>query len=159
LNPGCSELICFLVITTSLILIVSVSGESCPLRLTGIITMEINNNPVIGGNCFNITISSFNDTFRLFSITSFCRKSTKESVWVPALFFPKAENMVLSGRSSDLSRPYEAFPSHVFGTVAGIHKTIITLCVIGHHSSGYCRGFLPHSLFIAAILFRCNTKT
>jgi len=33
-----------------------------------------------------------------------------ESVCDPALFFPKAENMALSGRSSDLSRFYEAFP-------------------------------------------------
>ncbi len=69
------------------------------------------------------------------------------------LFFPKAMNIGLSGRSSDLSRSYEAFPFRFFsiksGTVAGYHKTIITFCVIGHHSSGYCCGFLPHSLFIA----------
>ena len=57
------------------------------------------------------------------------------------LFFPKALNMGLSGRSSDLSRSYEAFPSAGWRTVAGYHKTIITYCVIGHHSSGYCRGF------------------
>jgi hypothetical protein len=29
----------------------------------------------------------------------------------PELFFPKALSIVLSGRSSDLSRFYEAFPS------------------------------------------------
>jgi hypothetical protein len=33
--------------------------------------------------------------------------------------------------------------------VAGYPETIITLCVIRHHSSGYCRGFQPRSLFIA----------
>jgi len=80
-----------------------------------------------------------------------------ESVGDPALFFPKAENMAMSGRSSDLSRSYEAFPSRYYGTVAGYHKTIIVR-TIGHHSSGYCRGFLPHSLFIAVILFHHDTK-
>jgi len=34
-------------------------------------------------------------------------------------------------------------------TVAGYPETIITLSVIRHHSSGYCRGFQPRSLFIA----------
>ncbi len=34
-------------------------------------------------------------------------------------------------------------------TVAGYPGTIITLSVIRHHSSGYCRGFKPRSLFIA----------
>jgi hypothetical protein len=82
-----------------------------------------------------------------------------ESGEVPALFFPKAENMALYGRSSDLSRLYEAFPSRELGTVAGYHKTIITLCVTGHHSSGYCCGFLPHSLFIAMKSSHRNTKT
>jgi hypothetical protein len=56
------------------------------------------------------------------------------------LFFPKALNMGLSGRSSDLSRSYEAFPSAGWRTVAGYHKTIIVR-TIGHHSSGYCCGF------------------
>jgi len=27
----------------------------------------------------------------------------------------------------------------------------------GHHSSGYCHGFLPYSLFIAVISIHCNT--
>jgi len=76
----------------------------------------------------------------------------------PELFFPKALNIGLSGRSSDLSRFYEAFPSARWLTVAGYHNTIIVR-TIGHHSSGYCRGFLPHSLFIAMILFHCNTNT
>jgi len=38
------------------------------------------------------------------------RRLSKESINDPALFSPKAVNMVLSGRSSDLSRFYEAFP-------------------------------------------------
>jgi hypothetical protein len=38
----------------------------------------------------------------------------------PALFFPKALNIRLSGRSSDLSRFSEAFPSASRRTVAGI---------------------------------------
>jgi hypothetical protein len=38
------------------------------------------------------------------------------------------------------------------------HKTIIVR-TIGLHSSGYCCGFKPHSLFITMILFHCNTKT
>jgi hypothetical protein len=33
---------------------------------------------------------------------------------VSELYFPKALNIGLSGRSSDLSRSYEAFPSHFF---------------------------------------------
>jgi hypothetical protein len=39
----------------------------------------------------------------------------------PELFFPKALNMIFYGRSSDLSRFNEAFPSLVNGTVAGYH--------------------------------------
>jgi hypothetical protein len=37
-------------------------------------------------------------------------KSRGESINDPALFFPKALNIRLSGRSSDLSRFSEAFP-------------------------------------------------
>jgi hypothetical protein len=39
------------------------------------------------------------------------------------------------------------------------HKTIITQSVIGHHSSGYCCGFSPHSLFIEMEIFHRDTKT
>ena len=76
------------------------------------------------------------------------------------LFFPKALNIGMYGRSSDLSRFFEAFPSRVLGTVAGSsinHHPAQRR--IGHHSSGYCCGFWPHSLFITVILFHCNTKT
>jgi len=51
-------------------------------------------------------------------------------------------------------------PSHppAGGQWQGFHKAIIVI-TIGHHSSGYCCGFKPHSLFIAMILFHCDTKT
>jgi len=42
-------------------------------------------------------------------------------------------------------------------TVAGYPGIIITDCVIRHHSSGYCRGFKPRSLFIAMIKFTIAT--
>ncbi len=42
-------------------------------------------------------------------------------------------------------------------TVAGYPGITITLCVIRHHSSGYCRGFIPRSLFIAMIIFTIAT--
>jgi hypothetical protein len=45
-----------------------------------------------------------------------------ESVRDPALLFPKALNISLYGRSSDLSRFYEAFPFLSNGTVAGISQ-------------------------------------
>ncbi len=75
------------------------------------------------------------------------------------LFFPKALNISLYGRSSDLSRFYEAFPSLNAEQWQVFHETIITQSVIGHHSSGYCCGFSPHSLFIAWSVLACNTKT
>jgi hypothetical protein len=41
--------------------------------------------------------------------------------------------------------------------VAGFPGIIITLSVIRHHSSGYCSGFKPPSLFIAMIQFTIAT--
>jgi hypothetical protein len=51
------------------------------------------------------------------------RKTLKwESIFDPAPFFPKALNISLYGRSSDLSRFHEAFPSAGWRTVAGISQ-------------------------------------
>jgi hypothetical protein len=52
-------------------------------------------------------------------------KFKRESMYDPVLFFPKALNIKKYGRSSDLSRFYEAFPSHLKVTVAGFSKIII----------------------------------
>jgi hypothetical protein len=41
--------------------------------------------------------------------------------------------------------------------VAGFSKTIIMHGMIGHYSSGYCRGFKPHSLLIA-LAFQSKTS-
>jgi hypothetical protein len=83
----------------------------------------------------------------------------RESIFDPELFFPKALNISLYGRSSDLSRFSEAFPFPKVEQWQVFSKTIITQSVIGHHSSGYCYGFSPYSLFIAMVEFHCNTKT
>jgi len=73
-------------------------------------------------------------------------------VGLSSAFFPESfERLVLSGRSSGLSRFYEAFPFRITEQWQVYHNTIIDR-TIGHHSSGYCCGFKPHSLFSTTIL-------
>jgi len=73
-----------------------------------------------------------------------------ESVYDPALFFPKALNISLYGRSSDLSRFYEAFPSRLTGTVAGISQN--------HHHAKRDQASQQRVLLriLTAFPFHCN---
>ncbi len=66
-------------------------------------------------------------------------------------FLPEScEFNAFSGRSSDLSQFHKAFPFSIAEQWQVIYETIIVR-TIGHHSSGYCCGFKPHSLFTARI--------
>jgi len=68
----------------------------------------------------------------------------------PALFFPKALNISLYGRSSDLSRFSEAFPSADWRTVAGISEN--------HHHENRDRASQQRVLLriLTAFPFHCN---
>jgi hypothetical protein len=74
------------------------------------------------------------------------------------LYFPKALNIYFM--AGLLTCPGLKKPSHppAGGQWQVFFKTIIVI-TMGHHSSGYCSGFKPLSLFIITKKIRYNTTS